>query len=148
MFSKILVAVDGSAKSNKALKIALEDIAGEGTEIHVVHVLSKHLYQAIESEVGYDGVESPYEIRQNLLDKEREKVVGFLNKACEGKNIGYELHVLKGDPRHVILDTAEEIGVDLIVVGSYGKGLGERLILGSVSNHVISHSKISTLVIK
>lgn len=148
MFSKILVAVDGSAKSNKALKVTLEDIAGDGSEIHVVHVISKHLYQAIESEVGYDGVESPHEIRRNLLDKEKEKVVSFLNEVCDGKNIRYELHVLKGDPRHVILDTAEEVGADLIVVGSYGKGLGERLILGSVSSHIVSHSKISTLVIK
>lgn len=148
MFKKILVAVDGSAKSNKALNIVLEDLAGEETEIHVLHVISKHLFHAIESEAGYDGVESPHDIRRKFLDQKKDKVESYLDKLCGDRTLGYELHVLKGDPRHVILETAEEIGADLIVVGSYGKGLGERLILGSVSNHVVSHSSISTLVIR
>jgi len=53
-----------------------------------------------------------------------------------------------GDPRNEILKTADEIGADLIAVGSTGKGLGQRILLGSVSTYVVTHAKISTIIVR
>lgn len=67
---------------------------------------------------------------------------------CGCKNIEYTFHVKKGDPRHAIIDLAAEIGADLIVLGSTGKGFATRVIMGSVSSYISNHSPVSTLVIR
>jgi universal stress protein F len=54
--------------------------------------------------------------------------------------------VVIGDPRDEILDTAKEIGADLIILGSAGKGRTKRFLLGSVSTSVVTESPIATLV--
>jgi len=56
--------------------------------------------------------------------------------------------VLEGDPAHTILEFAELNIVDMIIMGSLGKGGLERFLLGSVADKVVRHSKISVLVVK
>jgi nucleotide-binding universal stress UspA family protein len=55
---------------------------------------------------------------------------------------------VKGDPRTAILDEAERWGADLIVLGTHGHNLIERLWLGSVSRAVVSHAKCSVQVVR
>jgi nucleotide-binding universal stress UspA family protein len=54
--------------------------------------------------------------------------------------------VLKGDPAEKIVNFAEEHNVDMIIVGSLGKGGFERLVIGSVSEKVVRHAKVPVLV--
>ena len=61
---------------------------------------------------------------------------------------GISMLVRMGDPRSEILKAAEEAGAELIVVGSTGKGLGQRILLGSVSTYIVTHATISTMVIR
>ena len=58
------------------------------------------------------------------------------------------MHTRVGDPSTEIINAAKELNADLIVVGSKGKSLVERLLLGSVSTYVVTHSPISTLVVR
>ena len=57
------------------------------------------------------------------------------------------LHIVRGDPAKRILAVAEEIGADMICVGATGKGGVQRLLLGSVSQHVLRTSKVPVLVV-
>ncbi len=148
MFSRILVACDGSLQSEKALLTAIDDCMGENTELHVVHIMNINAFKAIEAETSYDGVDSPHEISRRFLEKNRDETVKMIDRICSEKGAVFTLHVEGGDPRHAILDLASKIDSDLIVIGSTGKGLGSRLILGSVSRYVSDHSRVSTLVIK
>ena len=148
MFSRILVACDGSLQSEKALLTAIDDCMGENTELHVVHIMNINAFKAIEAETSYDGVDSPHEISRRFLEKNRDETVKMIDRICSEKGAVFTLHVEGGDPRHAILDLALKIDSDLIVIGSTGKGLGSRLILGSVSRYVSDHSLVSTLVIK
>lgn len=148
MFSKILVACDGSPQSEKALIAAIDDCMGEDSELHVAHVMNINTFGAIEAESSYGGVESPHDISRRFLEKHRDEAVNMIDRICGEKNVIYTLHVEGGDPRHAIIDLASRIGADLIVLGSTGKGLGSRLILGSVSRYVSIHSPVSTLIIK
>jgi nucleotide-binding universal stress UspA family protein len=148
MFSKILVACDGSPQSEKALIAAIEDCMGENSELHIVHIMNIKTFGAIESETCYDGVESPHDISRKFLEKYRDEAVNMIDRICNEKNVIFTLHVEGGDPRHAIIDLASKIGADLIVLGSIGKGLGRRLIMGSVSRHISAHSPVSTLIVK
>ena len=56
--------------------------------------------------------------------------------------------VLFGSPDSRIVETAEEIAADLVVVGSHGYSRWERLLLGSVSDSVVHHSPCSVLVVR
>jgi nucleotide-binding universal stress UspA family protein len=56
--------------------------------------------------------------------------------------------VLSGSPKSVILDEAEAFGADLIIVGSHGLGVIERLLLGSVSQTVALHAKCSVEIVR
>ena len=64
------------------------------------------------------------------------------------RGVDVEILVRTGDPRSEILNAAEEIGADLIAVGSTGKGLGARILLGSVSTYILSHARVSTVVVR
>jgi nucleotide-binding universal stress UspA family protein len=53
-----------------------------------------------------------------------------------------------GDPAAMICSVARELGVDVIVVGSHGKGFLSRVLLGSVSEHVTRHAPCPVLVVR
>ena len=53
-----------------------------------------------------------------------------------------------GSPAPVIIDVAEEHGVDLIVMGSRGLGLVKGVLLGSVSQYVVENAKCAVMVVK
>jgi nucleotide-binding universal stress UspA family protein len=56
--------------------------------------------------------------------------------------------VLTGSPKRIIVEEAETWGADLIVVGSHGYRGWERLLLGSVSQAVVSHADCSVEVVR
>ena len=56
--------------------------------------------------------------------------------------------VVEGEAKQVILDEADRIDPDLIVLGSRGYGTFQRLLLGSVSNAVAQHAKCSVLIVR
>lgn len=148
MFSKILVACDGSFQSEKALIAAIEGCMCSDSELHVAHIMNIKTFSAIEAEASYDGIESPHDISKKFLGKQRDETINMIDRVCGARKIKYNLHVKGGDPRHAIIDIAKKTGADLIVVGSTGKGPGSRLILGSVSNYISGHSPVSTLIVK
>ena len=59
-----------------------------------------------------------------------------------------ECKVLKGNPADKIITFAEDNDMDMIIVGSLGKGGYERFVLGSVSEKIVRHSKIPVLVVR
>ena len=148
MFSKILVACDGSLQSEKALIATIDGCMREGSELHIVHIMNIKTFSAIEAETSYDGVESPHDISKKFLEKGRDETVDMIDRVCRDKNVIYTLHVDGGNPGHAIIDLSSKIGADLIVLGSTGKGLASRMILGSVSGYISTHSPVSTLIVR
>ena len=59
-----------------------------------------------------------------------------------------EERVLPGDPREVLIDEARKERADLIVVGSHGRTGLEKLVMGSVATHVVTHAPCSVLVVR
>ncbi|MDR2854716.1 MAG: universal stress protein [Methanomicrobiales archaeon] len=148
MFAHALVAIDGSAQSDYALSQFLQKIDAKKTKVTVLYVIVPSRYVGIEEVPGYSGTQSFYEFRERLVQQEEEKIRQRVKKISLDESVPVEMVVRIGDPRDEILEVAQEVDASLIVMGSTGKGLGERILLGSVSTYVTIHSRISTMIIR
>lgn len=148
MTKKILVAIDGSPEADTALLKMMDYINPADAEIHALYVISPAKYSTIEGAAGYEGISTLHEIRDRIIAEERDQVTERVKSIARDKGIEIEMLVRMGDPRSEILREADELHADIIAVGSTGKGLGQRILLGSVSTYIVTHSKITTMVIR
>ena len=148
MYSKILVAIDGSKQSARALERAIEIGRCWNSEIHAIYAINPGIYGATIVDPAI-GVSDPGSDRIfNMLQSEGKKIVEDTKIITDGLGYDVKYHIKLGDARNVILDSAKELDVDLIVLGSTGKGMAKRLVLGSVSSSVVFHNGVSTLVVR
>jgi len=147
-YTSALVAIDGSEQSFYALMQFLKISDREKTKLTVLYVIVPSRYLAVQEAPGYSGTQAFHEMRERLVKQEEETARQRVQLISDNEHIPLEMMVRIGDPRDVILSVAEEINASLIVMGSTGKGLGERILLGSVSTYVTANSRISTLVIR
>jgi nucleotide-binding universal stress UspA family protein len=141
---KIMLATDGSEDAVLAARAAVDLSARTGSELHIVHVLEpmpRYAYPGVTPEV-YEHVRAIQEREASELLKEQEKRVG-LDGARRTRT-----HLKRGPAVDEILDLAEKIGAGLIVLGSRGHGPVERLVMGSVSEGVVSHASCPVLVLR
>ena len=144
---KILLATDGSAQSQAAIDMLKNFAFKSGDEMKIVSVVDMAVPMAIDIYGGYlpDTTEMEKTAREHA-----EKVLSETCERLEGicKNLTVTSDVLFGSPESRIVETAEEWGSDLIVVGSHGYSRWERLLLGSVSQSVVHHAPCSVMVVR
>ena len=133
--TKILLATDGSEDAALAAKAAADLSAKTGAQLHVVHAW--HLPATIEPPPP------PYELYEEdarkLLAEELDRAAGYGAKALQG-------HLKRDHPVDATLGLGDELGADLIVVGSRGRGPVLRIALGSVSEGVVYRAARPVLV--
>lgn len=142
-----LVAVDGSPEAYNALIWVLNNLKVDG-KVYAVYVVSPAKYATIDSAAGYEGIQTLHEVRDRIIHDEIEQVSAKIKEFAQDSGIEVEILIKNGDPRSEILSTVDEIKANLLAVGSTGKGLGTRLLLGSVSTYLLTHAKISTIVVR
>lgn len=148
MSKKVLIAVDGSPEAEMALLKILEFVNMQDTFLYALYVISPSKYATIEGAAGYEGISTLHDIRDKIIAEEREQITERVKSIAHDQGIQIEMLVHLGDPRNEILKCADEIGADIIAVGSTGKGLGQRILLGSVSTYVVTHAKVSTIIVR
>ncbi|MDX9918052.1 MAG: universal stress protein [Gudongella sp.] len=135
---KILVPVDGSSCSKKALIKAREAAEAYKADVTILTVIDSIRY--LDMDYKFDAVRDGIDLSKQLLEQSL--------KAFEG----FEGHVdtvdKTGDVAEEIINLAEEGGYDLIVMGSRGLGAFSRTLLGGVSHKVIQHSRVTVMVVK
>jgi nucleotide-binding universal stress UspA family protein len=131
---KILLATDGSEDARLASLAAASFSVEGGAELHVVHAWQSVPHPVVDADYYEEGA-------ARILEGETE----FVSDA--GAAIG-GTHLVMRSPVDAILDLGEEIGADLLVVGSRGHGTLGRLILGSVSEGVVHHATSPVLVLR
>jgi nucleotide-binding universal stress UspA family protein len=138
MYRKILIAYDGSEASRKAFETALTLAVQHNAELFVLSV-------ARPPEVA-DEVETEAVI-ENARQHHR-RMLAELKPALAAKKIKAHLEVAVGHPAEQIIYDADRHGVDLIVVGHRGRSKFARLLLGSVSKHVVQYADRPVLVVR
>lgn len=118
-----------------------------GAKVYALYVLNKNAYvpPVLETPIHLG---SNWNVMEETLRKEGEDAIQYAKKVAKDLEIDCEGMVVEGDPAHAILEFAEQDKVDLIIMGTFGKGGLERFLLGSVADKVVRHSKISVLVVK
>ena len=141
MFSRILVPVDGSDNSHRALDAALFLSEKLGAKVTAIHVMEDVPVLHIESE----------KLLRELLDAYKKENLLVLSKCSEiatEKGLTIDTKLLQGNPSSAILDFCEKEKHDIIVMGSRGMGKFKELVLGSVSSKVLHHSSCPVMIIR
>lgn len=126
MYRTILVALDGSEGSDRALPVAVEYARREGARIEVAHARTHAIEPSIEArlrdeveELTRSGVEASISIRDSLMGREAD----------------------------VLADVATSVGAELIVIASRGRGPFVGALLGSVTLRLLSLAPCPVLVV-
>lgn len=146
---KILLATDGTDQSEEALKAISKFSFTDEDSIKIISVIDMALPFSIDIYGGFipPNIEIENAAKENaakILDESVEAVKTFF----VDKKVSITTDVLFGSPESRIVETAEEMNADLIIVGSHGYGSWERLLLGSVSDSVVHHAPCSVLVVR
>ncbi|NLE08789.1 MAG: universal stress protein [Dehalococcoidales bacterium] len=154
MIKKILVPMDGSRQSAKALEWAI-DIAGKyHASLLILRVVTVSMLDTAWSTAVSGGpvIRKKYLEEAELRDKRtmaavRQYCAGQVKKAGD-RGIKAAYCVKAGDPAESIQTCAKQEDIDIIVMNSNGKGWLRRAIMGSVTESVIRNSKVPVLVIR
>jgi nucleotide-binding universal stress UspA family protein len=147
---KVMIALDFDPTAQKVAEVGYSFAKSLGAEIILLHVLVDPLYySSIESFpiIGYTGsLITPLQIL-NTEETKKESVI-FLDKIKQ--HLGddaIQTLVKEGDFADSILKSAEELHVDMIVMGSHSRRWLEEVLMGSVTENVLHHSTIPLFII-
>jgi len=141
MFDKILVPIDGSKGSERALQVAAEVAQRFGSKVVLVFV-------AEPPGMLYPPGLSYVDLMDSTTKWGREIVGSAAEKLQKGGISEVEKHVREGHPAQVILDSVAEWKVDLVVMGTHGRRGLDRVLLGSVAEEVVRRSPVPVITVR
>lgn len=144
---KILVAIDGSPLSDKAAEEAVRMAAGNPSQFKSKIYAMLVLPNAPRSTFT-DFVPAPPITETKEWDELRERVFYVIEKDAKEAGIPLEMKAVYGDPAEELIGFAEKEQIDVIVIGSSGKGFLKRKLLGSVSHKVAKNAPCSVYIVR
>ncbi len=145
MFRSIVVGTDGSETAGKAVEAAVELAGLTGAKLELVSAYEPVPSQRLRAEARQVPADLQWMVNP------REDVDATLAEAAErvaAAGVESRTYAREGDPADAILDVAEELGSDLIVLGNKGMTGAKRFLLGSVPNKVSHHAPCSVMIIR
>ena len=146
LFSKIVVAVDGSESSNKVYDTAAQLAKLSNGELIIVHVVVPPL--PLGGGLFYPDISGIDKILIDLKEAGKRLLQNYSEKSTNEYKIAVETILTQGYPPDAIIREADSKGADLIVVGSRGFSGAKQFFIGSVPNSVLHHSSIPVLLVK
>ena len=144
LFEKILVPLDGSAHSARALENAIQIAKKFDGRITLIHAYST---QIVDLPDGYAHLEST----PRLIEVSRQAGANLLADATTKANaekVQVETLLKEGHAVRAILDACKNSKFDLIVIGARGLSTVKEILLGSVSHGITTHARCPVLVVK
>ena len=147
MYQRILVPTDGSPLSKKAVAFAIEQAAATGAELVALSVVPRHPVSYFEGDISVPNSEIA-RTKKQWTDK-GQAVVDAVQKAAKAggvksKGVLTQSSLIAGS----VIATASKYKCDLIVMASHGRKGIMRALLGSETQHVLTHSKLPVLVLR
>jgi len=142
LISKILVPIDGSENSIRALNHGSFLSSNLKAKLTILYVLEVPPFVYIQSQKLVNSI-------MNSLEKESNEILETAKNHAKKYNIEPETVFLEGSNiGSIIIDYSEKNNFDLIVIGSRGEGKFKHALLGSVSHRVLHHSKNPVLIVE
>jgi nucleotide-binding universal stress UspA family protein len=145
VFRSIVAGTDGSATAAKAIDAAVELARLSGARLELVSAYEPVSNQYLRQEAPPASSDVEWMVHR------RAEVDATLAGAAEragAAGVTARTHAREGDAADAILDVAEELGADLIVVGNKGMTGAKRFLLGSVPNKVSHHAPCAVMIIR
>jgi len=138
MFSRILVAVDGSKSAKKAFEKSIYLAQKCNSKLDVVHVVT--------CELGGDSA-AVFDMLEEIKTKAEVMLEEYKIEASKN-NVPIKVVIKQGDPAHVIIELSKKNTYDLIIMGTRGRSAFQELLLGSVSLKVMHHAICPVMVVR
>ncbi len=140
MNGPIVVGTDGSETADLAVQTAIQLAKTFGQPLHVVC--------AHQMRTAADGLALSAGVSPSVMDDSWVgEVLGEAAAQIRESSVAVFTHAMIGNPADAILDVADEVNADLIVVGNRKIGAKSRFILGNVPSRVVHHATCSTFVV-
>lgn len=147
MYQRILVATDGSTLSKKAVTSAIELAALAGAELVALKVVPRYPQSYFEGGLALQAAEVG-RVEKQWAD-EGQAIVDVVQKAALVKGVKAKAITVKSDlVSDAIIAAAKKHKCDLIVMASHGRRGIKRLLLGSETQLVLTHSHVPVLVLR
>lgn len=144
MFNRILVALDGSDCSHKALDLAVTLAKEQGASCTVCTVVD--VVRAAASMTFATGdIVNEWIV---TLNKDARQIENEAVAKHAASGVSIETQLVEGDPASALLDVAKKMDADLIIMGSHGRTGLKRLWLGSVAESVVQEATVPVLIVR
>lgn len=155
MYKKLLLTLDGSELAATAVPHAAQIAAGVGAEVVLVRVIDSvgHII-AQTSPAGFEGMGGAVsaELAQEAVAGQRAAAERDLSAVAQQLNAQgiskVSIEVLEGMPGEMVVEAAERLGCDLVVIATHGRSGLRRAVLGSVADHVVRHVHSAVLLVR
>lgn len=144
MFKHILVPVDGSPTAQFAVEKAIHLAKAFNSHVSTIFVIDPYPFTGVGTDFAYGQTEY-----LSAATAEANAAVKAAKAAFIEADIPVEASVIESHTAwRGVVQAAESMQVDLIVMGSHGRSGLEKLVLGSVTQAVLSHTKLPVLVVR
>lgn len=141
MIKKILVPVDGSENSDRAVDQAIDLAKKYRAELQLIHVVPVTTALVTGPEALAIDV-------SKQLESSGERILSAALSKVEGQELEAVTRLEHGQPADKVIEVAKDENFDVIVIGSRGLGRVARFFLGSVSDKVSHHAPCAVLIVK
>ncbi len=141
LFRKMLIPVDGSSYSLSAIRLGGRLAAVHGSDVWILNVID----QEVMAQLCRLNREQCGVVQRNM-EEEARGLVADMKAELARTGVDASALVKKGTPHDIILDSSQELGIDLIVMGKLGRRGVKRILLGSVAERVIEFASCPVLL--
>jgi len=136
----VFVPVDGTGQSERAIEHALAIADRYDADVHVLHVIEEHVARGLEAgDIAADSVAEEHRAFMGAI-RERVRAAGYDVSLSQSAALGYSASSLSRHPVSVVLDAADEVAADFIVVPRESAIDDPAAILARVAEYVLSYA--------
>ena len=145
MFTRIVVGTDGSETAGEAVRQAIDLAKLAGAQLNIVSAYAPVPERRVKGEQSA----APADVQHEIGPREDVNLI-LESAAAEARKAEIEVqtHPVEADPADAILNVAEQVNADLIVVGNKGMTGARRYLMGSVPNNVSHHAPCTVIIVR
>jgi universal stress protein A len=142
---KVLVPIDFSETSRRALAWAVDYALRAPCELHLIHVVEDHLSDILKGSAA-ERISNEMWVVTKQAEEELERMAPGVDERAQVGAV-YR-HITRGRPAVEILAFAERLGADMVVMGTHGRTGLAGLLVGSVAEKIVRHAGCPVVCVK